>query len=525
MAKIDDASAVIIADESVNLNIICTLIILLSLYAMYFSPLQTVYYFADEAVLYAQDPPLSLLINKFISRGLIDGRPISMFLYGIMSKIAFTGEPGLQFIRVLQFIASAGTAIFFFNLLRKCQISSYAATFLVVLIWSQPVMQSFHAYSMATPGLIGACSSYLAFSLLYNAETHHKAKFIFKLSVCLLLLVLAWITYQATPFCGLALMSFCVLSSSDEQWYKERHKHALFLGLIFISMFCYIITYKKMLSLPHDWTYPLTESSLSLLSGKPVTEYLRILHPRNYLGPFEWWNYIVPVPKLSDTTFQLFTSLSLGLFLAIGSLAYVKDLKLCRPSVVCQKYVVAFFGLALTFLPLVADNFSFRQRLYIACVPTLVVMMYAFIERIAAANEMTVWPRSIKVLAIALLLVICLGAQANVHRGLVMPNVKFLTFAKAEMDRQKDKNAERLLVVNTPQVCIYEPCRGFMERRMSIANRKRGAVEFYQNLLSRIGKDPNLSVEFVDEREKEYETDDTIVIDYRILMDMVVGKI
>ncbi len=496
------------------------LIFVIILYLLYASPLHTRFLFADETFYLLRDIPTPALFNMktILANGIIHGRPITIFLYNVMGKFVSNYSHGLTYIRIIQFAASTTIAFSLYYFLRKRRISTKWSLFLILLIWSQPTIQVFHIYSMLTPYLLGVLCSYLAFYLSFSSKLNNRQQLLFHFFVVTFLLMVGWLTFQATPFCGLTLLSFYALTASAESWHTEKWKHVLFILALMSSMLLFVVGYRFVLSINNAQGYTLTEHSFSLLDTLSFTELLKLLHPRNYLGLFEWWNYLVPIKRLSNHRFQLFTSVSMITWWMAFGFALFIEAKKANLITIFSKYALAIFAVFLSLLPIIADNFSMRQHIYIAAVPTLILIFAYSISVIYSQLTLSQSVQTnVKILSVAILLIIGLGAQADVYRALVLPSESFMKFVEIEIGRQSDKDFEHVLVINSNHFCLREPCKGFMERRMSIADRTDFSRVFYRNMLRNKALNDDVLIEFANKIDENVDINHTIIIDHRIL--------
>ena len=513
-------------------NNLAFLIFTIVLYFLYSTPLHTTYHFEDEAGWLFRYQPNYSFFNNFFEGGhgkrlvddiLMNGRPVSMSLIKIMSNIVNTGFMGLQFIRWLQLLVSLFTASLFYWLLRQSKLSFFWTIFLVVAIWTQPVFQTYHVYWVLTPYLLGVWSSFLAFYILCRDKATTRMGF--SVFGAFLLLLFSCMTFQATPFAGLALMIFFSLNTPDDSWHAKRYRYLSFIAVLIASILVYTVVYKMVLALTAPEVAPLTERSFSILSGElTLKEFLKLFHPRNYTGPFEFWNYLFPISPISSLradgkTFRLFAYATMLIFCMTVAIAFILDFKRSNRGITVQKYLIALFSLGLTFIPLIADGFRFRQYLYVACTPAIVLIL-AYCTRVIFAN-LNASNRIRKMAtaaALSVLILIAAGAQANVYRGIVLPNHRFLQYVENEMLRQIHKDYNQLLVINAQSNCPREPCRGIFYNRMCISKRTSpGAIRFYRRTLQGLHMRSDVAVQFTDNPDEKFDDAKTLVIDFSVL--------
>src|SRR5215475_5464170 len=99
------------------------------------------------------------------------------------------------------------------------------------------------------PYFLGICCSYSAFLIVYCSKTRNRKSLLYHFLSAVGLLMIGWLTFQATPFCGLAPLSFYALTSSREEWPEERKKFLIFLIALILSMLLFVAGYKVVLSL------------------------------------------------------------------------------------------------------------------------------------------------------------------------------------------------------------------------------------------------------------------------------------
>jgi hypothetical protein len=491
---------------------------LLFLYLLYSAPLHTVYYFADESAYLTEDHNYSSP-KEFFNRSLRLGRPITLFAYWMMDRLVHQQPNGLQLIRFFQFLASYASGLFFFYLLRRMNLSPGKSFFLVLFIWSQPALQCFHVYCMLSPYFLGVCSSYFAFLLICKFTLPGSFLNSLNFIIAVVLLLIASLIFQASPFCGLAPLAFYVLSATHENWIQIRKKSILFIIAVVVSMTTFTVGYKLLVEVSGVSVAMNSEHTLELLKGLSIVKYRPLFDFTNYLGPFEWWNYLYPVPNLSSWLF-LFSTLCCLIWLTAFLCAFYFEGRTANQSFVIQKYFIVLASIALSFLPVIADRFSGREHVYIACSPALfLVFFYA-----ASQCAQYLFPNknvrsSIKFVAVLFIVLVAAGAQANVYRGVVLPNAKLYSFVKSEIIRQLSPEISRILVINAQRTCLREPCRGFMARRASLAVRTgEYTARFYREVLVKCGGKENVPVDFADQIERGLDPQKTIVIDHRIFL-------
>jgi hypothetical protein len=352
----------------------------------------------------------------------------------------------------------------------------------------------------------------------------HRSGF-FAVFGAFLLLFFSCLTYQATPFAGLALLIFYALNTPDDSWHARRYKYLLFIAVLIAAILVYTIVYKIVLALTTPEVYSLTERSFSILSGElTLKEFLKLFHPRNYTGPFEFWNYLFPISPISSLrangkTFRLLSYATMLIFCTAVAIAFIFDFKRSNRGITVQKYFIALISLGLTFIPLIADGFRFRQYLYVACTPAIVLILAYCTKTILTYLNVSHRIRKMATTAaLSVLILVAAGAQANVYRGIVLPNHRFLQYVENEMLRQIHKDYNQLLVINAPSICPREPCRGIFHNRMCISKRTTpGAVRFYRRTLQGLHMRSDVAVQFTDDPDEKFDDVKTLVIDFSVL--------
>lgn len=469
---------------------------------LYASPLWTTYYAFDEAsYLFPEGPyPLGAFLEDVRTNGwragLWNGRPVSAVCWYFFRSVTATYDTGLFWIRVGQLVASALTALLFFALLRRRDWPAGWAAFLTLLVWSHPTIHVYHAIAMAAPYWLGMWASVLACLLVLRTPPPGAARLAGRLVGAALLYTFAWWTFQGAPFFGLVPAVLWVLTAGPAEWRRTRRLHLAHLGVFLVAMAAYPVAYQAYLRLdPAHPTYHLASEALALLEGRGAS-YARLLHPDGYLPPFEWWNYPVSIPPLSQAAWETLTGATALVWLATWLLAGVLDARRTGTDWAIGRHAVAAVAVALTFLPLPAAGFTGRTHVYVACVPAVVVSFAWAVRVLAGALQPPLASRRMAAaMAVAGLVLVCLGARGSFERGFVQPNARFYQFVLSEIDRQQPRDADRIVVVNADQTCPDEPCRGLHARRMSVADRTDLAT-FYQTLVRRRGGPAALPVQF-----------------------------
>jgi hypothetical protein len=466
-----------------------------ALYLLYASALTTIYYGFDEGWLIRdeQHSPLELARYMLVHRGLFNGRPVSYAVWGFQLGIGST-PAGLQAIRLALFVIASLTASCFYLVLRRRRVPPSWACFVVLFVWSQPVVQIYYAVSLRTTYWLGVWCSVGAFFVLRGLRPGTLRAAAPRLLAAAGLLMVSWTTFQATPFCGLAVLSFYALRCAPERWPAERRGHLAFVGTLLVTMVVYVAGYKALYEFGNpEKTYGLADRVLSSVSSASLPGHIDLLRWMNYAGPFEWWNYPSPVAPLSDARYLWATFATAAVWLAVLLAALVKE-----GAGALERYAVALAAAVLTFLPLVADGFSARQNPYIACVPAIVLTLAQALAVVLRPLWAGAFPRRVVTVgAWVLLAVVCAGARRGFDHALVEPNARFYESVVAQVRRHAATDFERVLVVTIPSTCPAEPCRGVFGYRASLATR-RDLPEFYRGIVRQVTGKVGTPVTFTD---------------------------
>jgi hypothetical protein len=461
-------------------DLVAVALLWIVLYLLYASALTTVYYGFDEGwfIRDEQQTPLELARYMLIHRGLFNGRPLSYAVWGFQLGIGST-PAGLQAIRAALFVIATTTACLFYLVLRRRRVPPAWALFLVLFVWSQPVVQIYYAVSLRTTYWLGVGCSVGAFLVLRRLPPGGLWAAAPRLAVAAGLLMVSWTTFQATPFCGLAVLSFYALRCAPDRWPAERRGHLAFIGTLLATMVVYVAAYKVMYELGNpEKTYRLADQVLSSVSSASLPRYVELLQWSNYAGPFEWWNYPWAIPPLSDARYLGLTGATAAAGLVLLLVALWRE-----GAGALGRYATAAGALALTVLPLVADGFSARQNPYIACVPAIVLMLAHAVAVVVQPLWSHPLPRRLLTgVAWAVLVVVAAGAHRGFDHALVAPNARFYEWVVAQVRARATDDFERVLVVTIPSTCPDEPCRGVFGYRASLATR-RDLPEFYRGIV------------------------------------------
>jgi len=500
------------------------LIITTILYIIYNAPIHTIYYFADENInIFAKNISYEWDFKRFIYNGMVHGRPIMMYLLTLISDFAHNDNSHLQIIRILQLLISSLTAFYLFRLIIKRNIPHAWGIAIVIFIWAQPTFQIFHTYSATLPALMAMSLSLLSFQLTYNTFEHQGKPKKLYLLIAFLLLMVCWIIYQSAPFVGLSVMAIYALTEPADRWKTRLKIYLSYIAILIISMITFTALYKYGLSLTTMKAYPLTNNAFSLLTDGSLSNYLQLLHPKNYTGPFELWNYLFPIKSLSSTqngigsgSFLYFAYFAMIVYAGMLITNLNLDIKLHGKKCALQRHVIATSAVLLTFLPLVADGFSFRQHIYMACTPAIILTAsFYFLTIYRHLIKKETHRTAVKTSLIVGLVFVSFGAQANIMRGILLPSVRYHTFLINELLSQKGKPYNHALVINAKASCEWEPCRGFMFRRLSIAARDKSII--YQLMLNRAHMRYEVPIVFSDNIPEGLNIDNYLIIDYRKL--------
>ncbi len=478
------------------------------LFWLYGEPLFLRYYSYDEGNLLLGRPiPIYAALFMLAQYGLFNGRPLSYFLWGVILSYTSTGD-GLQGLRWLNFVAGATVAAGLFHLLRRGDIPRPSAFLVVLFVFAQPVLQIYFAVALRLTYWLGIAASLLAFQRYVDAPRIGPR---LTASTVALLLV-GWTTFQATPFCALAPLALTALTSGDA-WGRQRERLVRFLLLFLVTTVAYIAVYALLLHGTEARQYWLTQRFFETLAQPRAIAASGALSPASYLGPFEWWNYIEPLPRLAEATWTRLAGWSAA---AVAmTLVAAALLDACRQGVriAGERHALTWLCVALTFLPLAADGFTQRQNVYIACVPAMAFALAG------AARSITRDSPTLARLGLVLAAIVvsygAVGAKAGFARALIAPSVSFLANVEAQLRTSTVARPERIVVVVVPHECRAEPCRGVHGYRASLGNR-RDLGDFYAALAARAGWRSGLPVEFTDDAGiAQTRTDDALVIDLR----------
>jgi hypothetical protein len=421
----------------------------------------------------------------------------------------------------MQFAASFVTAVLFYFLLRKRWVPIVWTAIIVLFIWSQPALQIFHGYSSLLPYILGIIASYLALYFIFWSPSLSLVR---RFIVATLLLMIGWLTFQATPFAGLSLVSFYALTSKNDDARSENKKLILFIVALATSAVIYMVAYGIILRLFQANTYELTARAFSFISGDLSSDdYLQLFDARNYLGIFEWWNYLLPIVRFTPTQFYLATGISALFWSLIFIWSFLLELARQPRRFILAKYLLATIAILLTLAPIVADNFSGRQHLFFPAVSTLTLAFgYALF---IISRRYLLWERHrawIISLCFPILLFVILGARTNLDRGLVLPANRFYNFVRSEIIEHTDEPYDHVLVITTPQphYCKFEPCRAFFGRRLATAWRDGyDGVIFYTQMLARLGMPHDIPIQFTSSPEALPDVGDPLIIDNQKLLE------
>jgi hypothetical protein len=459
-----------------------TALLWLVLFLLYSSPLRTTFFFMDE-ILYLRPQPFPVLGAFWMPFvfGLSNGRPISYFIWGIYLGVA-SNWGGLHWIRVFHFcLGSVALSLLLYVLYRRSR-SIFFASMVVLFLCTQPLMQVFFVISIVTTYWIAAGLGCAAFLHLHRHTAALRDWRVVRrpLVVAGVLLLAAWMTFQPGAFCGLALAGFFALTSRPESWLDERRSALALVALLMVTMTIYLVTYKLLLFVTGAGTYELVGPAFSTLTGSSIGTATSFLRASNYLGPFEWWNYIVPIEPLSDDRFRQLTSMTVaGCVLVVCSSCAIELQRADRRQVL-EKYGIAVLCLLLTFLPVVADGFTMRQHIYIACLPAIVLMVA---HGLSVVIDRLRLPRPLLYgVAAALLSILAWGAHAGFERALVQPTARYYAFARQQARRAAHPEFKRVAVVLPIPQCDEEPCRGMFYYRTPWAELS-GVAESYRKIV------------------------------------------
>lgn len=448
------------------------------LFALYASPLWTTYYIYDEGYM-ALDEPMPPYVALFMLAkfGLFNGRPTSYFLWGFQISLLSYGH--LAILRWIVFAVGCISAGFLYRVLRGRGFAGLVGVVIVAFLLSQPVFQIYFAVSHRTTYWLGIVCSLWAYLHFQRGPLDRKRA----IGSGLLLLV-GWTTFQATPFCALALLALDVVCADDAAWRAQRSRQARFLGMFASVMLGYIVGYRLLLELHTGPTYDKTGEVFAVLSGGgALIEALSRGGSAAYLAPFEWWNYVWPVPRLEPATWLAMTSVSGLVFLAALVAAWASTAR--GSSTAHERYGLVVILLLATYMPVAADGFSARQNTHVAVVMMWVLLAAAWLRALAAGSAPSC-RRFVRISVAGLVVVVAAGARGGFERALVGPSARCYESTVSQIREQVDSAYERILVVNAPTECPTEPCRGVFGARRSLGARI-GLEAHYRSLVRQQG--------------------------------------
>jgi hypothetical protein len=283
-------------------------------------------------------------------------------------------------------------------------------------------------------------------------------------------------------------------------------------------MVVYTAVFKFLLLVTGAETTGQVDRALSTLAGSSMGGTPSVLRLTNYLGPFEWWNYMVPIERLSGDRFYLLASTTALACLVVFSLSFAVEAWRSNLAYVFQRYGVALLAAVLTFLPLIADGFTMRQYLYIACVPAIVLIVGYALSVVLGWMRLTRLPRLLmSSAALAVLCVVAWGARAGYDRALVQPHARYYAFARDAARRAANKSFDRVVVVGASLGCCWEPCRGMHGIRMG-GGSSPILVDFHRKIVQDETGRVDFDIEFADPSNvPDRNPATTLWIDYREL--------
>lgn len=471
------------------------------------------YYMRDEFML-VQDVPPSVSDIGFVAftLGWKNARPLAYPFYGVYSFTEARG--GLFWIRVSQIAMSLAAALGFHSILRRRGASPAWAAALVLFLWSQPCFVIYDAYCPMAPYWLGIGGAWLAFLLVCGARAPDRPG-VGRLVAAALLLFAGWMTFQAAPFCALALLAWFALTTPGGRWAVERARYVRFAVVWVATLGLYVVATKAMLAVSHVNLTPPVRRAFDLLSGTGLQEYAKLFEPTNLLSPFEWWNYLLPVAAIPDGTYLVLTGLSAVLWLATLAVAFTIERRDGTRGDTVSRYAVALAAVGVAYLPVALEGLKglHRQHVAIAVVPAL-ALTFAYAAR--AIAPFVAIRRIVARVAVAVLLLVALGARASLERGIVQPHAAAQAFVEDEVRRGATDAVERLVIVNAQETdCRVEPCRGLYGRTSWSVSRHD-----YPKLFRRIAREilgrPGLPVEYLEPEDPRLQKlSGALLVDYR----------
>ena len=478
-------------------QVVHLLILSVTIFALYSSSLATVYLFADETFAFSTTLVERDVVSGFVSAAKSAGRPLAGVAHSLIADAIVFGEYGLQGLRILQFVLSLLAAIYVFFVMQALGIKPGHALLLTLFLWSQPAVAIHHVYFYLAPFWLGVFCSLLAFSIFLVRKQEPldwregTAYFVlFGIGLCI---------YQMTPFFFLGFLAFGILKDRDDS-YLARHAKLflIFLGTVAL----YTVAFKISFELYGAGSYRQAQQLLNL------TDIGRFFSS-GYLFLFEFWNYLIPVEISEEAKLKLLAITAVAWALLIA-MAIVVDLRKQKKSL--RRWTLALACAGASILPIVADDATGRQHLFLAALPALLLLACYAGTRLVPER----WAGWAKPILVACLCLVAAGGSLGYQRALVGPAARLFAFVQTEAVNQMHPGVKRVLVIR-PSVgdmkglCKYEPCTRFYGRRMATHwHLERRAL--YQTALRLAGLPPRLPVKFV-ARDKAFQTD-AITIDW-----------
>ncbi len=469
------------------------------------------YYFLDETDFFTPYWSGKNILSRLNEWATI-GRPITYIIIGLMSDMVHHFSNGILYIRLCQFTLNCVVALYLFSLLIRKGFSHLAAYILIILIWSQPVMQVYMFYAGTLPNLIGILMSYFSFRIILSKKDtlfvyagRYFLSFILLFATCLI--------HPSILFCGLLPLVIDILASSEQEFIQKRKRYFIYLITVIGAGAVYIELYHLLVNFLHvNDVYFLVQQSFSFFYNGPdfFEEPLSIFNMMS--RPFEWWNF----PIFNTSRILINHSLSIASMIIWGSVFLIfvtAEVLFKRSFVTVEKYGTVLVAFILSLIPVVVlADFAHRQHMYIAVVPIIII--------IAAFSLKTLLFRVQKVLIVILVMgfitmvIISVGAYRQVNTSIIVPRVRFLAYINQQIKSQETSKTKKILIINSDMACFFEPCEGYFGRHMDIAARSNeGSAYFYAMLFQKLTQRYDIPVEF-SWSPNNSSTSDTVVIDF-----------
>ena len=493
-----------------------------ALYLMYSPVFLTDYLMNDEWFYIGSRPGLR---ESAIDAFFFWGRGLFGIYQTLVYRFAGYDPLRVQIVRFVNFASLVAIALLLFVFLTKKSENRWFSFFVILVLFSTASIQELMAYSLQLISNTQPAMwfSLLAFYVFFLVDDRRLVKPL-RWGAAFLLFTLALQSTQTFAFFCMVPLTYLTLCD----WKSQRRKIPEFVALALLAFLVSTLTYRTGLHYWHSHGmhgYKLGEQAVEAAGQHPLQVLLRAANPLTYWSAFEIWSYPFPLHAVRPAM-KMKIGIALCLLCAWAVIflwaAFIEVRE--RADVVKWLAVLVYLGFGATFI--IADSplvtIEHRPHVVLTFVG-IVILSAAYSLQVLAKAYPALGGRMPTVLAIIVVSMIALGAQAGTLRGYVIDRMRLLDFIRAEVTAE-DPSRYRNIVVILPESHGPEPRqfwvgRGFQDRYHMTCQGE------YRYALATVGIPPeSKTITFVEGKPRDMPADSAIV-DWRKYLLSTTGKL